>query len=286
MSKMVASILVLWAVLAAPVLAYWEYDGTTVYISQPQNESDPYGHWHCYWSGSGSVNGNTTSLSASGYTYGGAEVDVWAPDDHQIFQVGVYAWSTIRGESDYHWVDDQTSREISWDLSVSLGTIYVAYDGDAFNRVMTHSISASSGAVTQGGGGVTYGGYHYGYGIGSGSARAPNGGDPGSHSASNSYGSWNDVDVIEDYADSGAYLLERWYEGELILTASADASGGGTPSGIYMYSSASVSGSCTATASITIGNPNLQGGTGYADAYYFVNGSSDIQLYGNIDDRE
>ncbi len=108
MNKMVGFVAILSIVLAAPVLGVWIYDGTDVYVSEPDSDSDPYGTWSWSWDGDGSVSADAFNLDASGWTSGECSVGLY-PYYGDPLSESVYVASYVEGRSYYHWVPDETS---------------------------------------------------------------------------------------------------------------------------------------------------------------------------------
>jgi hypothetical protein len=100
MGKVAAVVMVLCGALATPVLGVWIYDGTEVWISEPDSDADPNGTWWWGWDGDGSVNGNAYYLEAEGWTTGYS--GVWlAPYWGTGLYSSAYAASDVYGRSTY-----------------------------------------------------------------------------------------------------------------------------------------------------------------------------------------
>jgi hypothetical protein len=92
MSKIIALVVMLCAVLTTPVVGYWEYDGTTVTIGGPGSGSDPYGTWGWEAYANGSVYPSMGYLAATGYAYGYAWCELYTYDELGL-QRSVYGTS-------------------------------------------------------------------------------------------------------------------------------------------------------------------------------------------------
>ena len=279
MNRIGTVILMLCAMLATPVLGYWEYDGTSVTIGGPGSGSgsDPYGTWSWSASASGSVDYDVTYVDTSGRAHGNAACVLYT-DFGMGLQRYVYGTSRVDGTSSYHWVPDQTSKEITVDVYVTVDNGYISYDGYALNYLGNTPTTSSSEAYVQSGGNATgvYSFYPYGY--GSGGANTQGGSYAGN--------SWGGVDATTDESNGWQpSTKEGQYEGHLVISGSVSDTYTGSPWGNNFSATAAVAGLADAQGRIVVnGSPHFGGFN--ASAAYDITGSGSIYLSGNIDDRE
>lgn len=277
MRKNRAMIVMFCALLAAPGMGYWEYDGTSTYVDGPGSDSDPNGTWFWSASASGNLNFGMTNLQASGWASG----EVWVslvPEPGFGLSRGAYAYSGVGGSSSYRWIPDGTSKAIAFVVNTSISNVMINYNGEAVNRTGTLPTTSSSGAGVLGGGGVSSLNYFYASGSGQGSANSEGGSYAGNSCSS--------LSASVDEADAYQTSISGVYDGVLWCSGSDRRTYDGTPTGLYMSASASVSGSAAAVGQMVINDPEFYWGGFYAYADYWIGGSSSITLYGNIDDRE
>jgi hypothetical protein len=169
----------------------------------------------------------------------------------------------VQGTSSYHWVDDETSKEITVDVDVTVdyGEIYCA--GYLVDYGGTSPTCYSDGYVL-GGGSVpsVFASYPYGYSYLSGSM----GGFTGDNS-------WFGVEATTDEL------------GHLVISGSVNDTYTGTPWGNSFSATAAVFGLAGAQGRIVITGQPSYGGF-YAGADYSVSADSSVSLSGNIDDLE
>ncbi|HON89981.1 MAG: hypothetical protein KBI32_11125 [Phycisphaerae bacterium] len=262
-------------VLATPVLGVWIYEGTYSYISEPDDDWDPNGTWWCGWDGEGSVSGGPFSLEADGWTLGRCGVYLW-PIIHSRPNVGIWVSSYVNAHSSYRW-EGNGSRDIDIAISSIIYPSAVTYDGYAVDDTHVSVASCSSGASANGGGGVSGMTFYYSGGSGSGWATTQSG-----SGASNS---WSNVLATTNVVDWGyppPFLYNVWYEGELRFSGSSNHYYSGEPQADSFTVSVSVSGSCAATGSITINDPNYYHLYLRAEADYYSDATATVDLDGDI----
>jgi hypothetical protein len=265
--------------LAAPVLGYWEYDGTSVTIGGPGSGSgsDPYATWGWSAYAWGDVDYDVTYLETSGHAVGDASVQLYT--DYGLgLQRSAYGYSEVSGTSSYHWVPDETSKEITVDVYATIDDGDISYYGYALNYLGTSPTTCSSQAYLQGGGGATgvFNFYPYGYGYGVANSE-------GGSYADNSGGG---VEATTDDSDAGQGSNDGWCGGELVVSGSVDDTYTGSPWGNSFSATASLNGMAYVQGQIVITNPQYYFGGFNAGAGYDVSGSGSIYLSGNIDDLE
>ncbi len=279
MSKIAATILVLCAVLASPVLGTWLYDGTDVWVSEPTSDEDPYGTWWYGWDGDGSVDAGAGYLEAEGWTSGYCGVQLTPYDGDPLSQFA-YVASHVTARSSYHW-EGSGSKAIDFTIDT---TIYsptgVYYEGWAIDDTHVSVVSSTAGANAEAGGGVSNGAYFYPVGSGLGWATTQTGSGADNDS--------DDVTVSDDYTDSWnppPYLYNVGYEGDLEFTASTSDYAHvsfSEPGIIYFVVDATVEGSCVVVGDIEINDPNYRYLYMGAEASYYIDGATELNLYGNI----
>ncbi|HON93113.1 MAG TPA: hypothetical protein PKZ07_16200 [Sedimentisphaerales bacterium] len=257
MRKNRAMIVMFCALLAAPGMGYWEYDGTSTYVDGPGSDSDPNGTWSWSASASGNLNFGMTYLQASGWASGNASVNL-APYPGFGLSRGAYAYSSVGGSSSYRWIPDGTSKAITVVVYTSINNVMINYDGEAVNRTGTLPTTSSSGASVLGGGGVSYLNYFYASGSGQGSANS----EGGSY-ASNSCSS---LSASVDDADANQSSISGWYDGVLWCSGSDSRTYTGTPWSNSVSAPVSVSGSAAAVGQMVINDPEFYWGGFYAYA--------------------
>lgn len=275
-SKSVGLIVVLCAVLATPVLGTWRLTGTTVHVSEPESAWHPNGKWWYQWNGDGEVSASPTYLSASGWTWGecGAHLDpYWFPG----LSTAVYVESSVYGRNSYSWDEDGLSKVIDFVISSTLDIGGVSYEGLAVDDTHVSVASAYSGASGYGGAGLSTLLNYYPQGSGEGYAITLSGSD--------AYNDWDGVTVSKNETDSGyaEFTYNKWYEGALEFTTSTAVYYTGEPSASTFLVSASVGGNACAVGSITINDSNYQHLYMCADAFYHVDGETEVALDGNIE---
>jgi hypothetical protein len=272
--------LALCVMLATPVLGHWEYDGTTQTIGGPGSGSgsDPYGTWSWSASAYGWVDPGVTSVTTSGQAYGNVWVNLYT-----YYQLGLqrsaYGTSRVEGTSSYHWVEDQTSKEITIEIHLTMDEGHLNYEGYALDYLWTSPATSSSQTYIQDGGSASGVASFYPYGYGYGVAYSGSGSNADNSSAG--------VEATYDYSDAGQANGDMgWYEGELVVSGSADFGPyPGTPPGLYFSATAALLGSAYVQGQIVINGQPYYGGF-YAYADYYVNGTSTFALSGNIADLQ
>jgi hypothetical protein len=262
MSKITTLALMVSVVLAPPVLGYWEYDGTTVTIGGPGSGSDPYGTWGWSAYASGSVYPSMDYLAATGYAYGYAwcELGTW---DELGLQRSVYGTSRVEGTSSYHWVEDETPKEITVDVEVTVDYGEIYCEGEVVDYEGTSPTCYSDGYVLGGGSAssvINF--YPYGYSY-----------LTGSKSGFSGDNNWGGVEATTNEL------------GYLVVSGDANDTYPGTPWGNSFSATAMVFGLAEARGKIVITGQPSSGGF-YAGADYFISAGSSVSLSGNIDDRE
>jgi hypothetical protein len=279
MTRISMIIVALCGLLASPVLSYWEYDGTNSWPSGPSSDSDPYGTWAWWQIASGLVSGGPGYLDAWASAAGGAEVHLEPWPGYGLSR-SVYATSGASGSSYYHWVDDATSREISFTVEVTIDGAGVEYWGNALDRTATCAAACASGAYGMVGSSVAYLGSFNPYGEGHGVANSQ-----GGTYADNDW-EYVDVEPDDDYSDYYQGFLHGYYEGSLRFTCDAYLYyDWDEPYGNNLTVSSAVQGFCFAQGQLVISNPEFYWGGFDAEAGYGITACSQLRLYGNIDDR-
>jgi len=274
MSKMALLAGMLGAVFAAPVLGVWEYQGTEVYVSEPTWMEDPYGTWYCGWDGSGDAYGEPGYLATWGWTGGAAGVELAADMGTSRY---AYAESRINASSSYDWVADNTSKDITLYVYVTINDASVDYMGYADSDEETCSASSSCSVFAEGGDGGSGGaGGYYPFGVGQGSgssggtadaANTPYDVDPDENST---YEGWGPG--FGEYAGWLTFACEAYNELEYHGTTEDNT--------FTVYSS--VNGMAYAQGQCTIYAPEPWGGF-WGDASYYVSGTSQVYLSGSIE---
>lgn len=195
---------------------------------------------------------------------------------HQL----AYVESYTLGKSRYHW-EGSGSKAIYFTVGT---TIYyptgIHYEGWAIDDTHVSEVSSTAAAYAQAGGGVSYVDYFYPGGSGDGWAITQTGSD-----ADND---WEDATVSVDYTDSWnppPYLYNVGYEGELVFTASTSDdryAAFSEPWRTQFAVSATVIGGCIAVGDIEINDPEYRYLYMGAEASYYINGATELNLYGNI----
>ncbi len=251
------TILAICAMLATPVLGYWEYDGTTSIIGGPSSGSgtnaDGTGAWSAW--ADGNVTPGVTTLQASGVIGGEAWVQLYT-----YYQLGLdreaFGASRVEGTSSYHWVDDNTSKDISVTFFITVNDARIEYEGYALNYLGTSPATSSSTGYIQYGGNttfLTYYPYGYGYGVAD------------SEGGSNAYNLWGDVQATYDYANAWQYDDLGRYEGELVMAGTVDLGPyTDTPSGLSFFATSSLDGMAYAEGRIVVNDPDFHYGGFYA----------------------
>jgi len=280
MSRIWSISLVCCAMLASSVLAYWEYDGTTVSVGGPGSASDPQGTWEWLATGSGNVDYDVDYIDASGQVWGDASVKLYT-----TYQLGLqrmaYAHSDVKATSTYRWVDDDASKEITAVVLLTIDESDIEYYGSAVDYLGTSRVTCSSTAYVQGGGDVTSLVSYYPYGLGQGEADTQG----GSWADNDWYGVEATYDYTDYSTDSNIPAL-GWYEGELHISGSVQFSYTGTPAGELFYAAAGLNGFTHVEGEIDLNDPDFHYGGFEADGSYYVRGRSRLDLYGDVADRE
>ena len=131
MSRIGTAIVMLCAALATPVLGYWEHDGISVSIGEPDSASDPYGTWSWWYDGWDDVDSDKDYIDASGDIEGGADIQLYT-DYGLDSQRSAYARNWVNGTSDYHWVGSGTCTPITVYSSTDV-CIDISYYGYPLN---------------------------------------------------------------------------------------------------------------------------------------------------------
>ena len=275
MSKIALLAGMLCAVFAAPVLGVWEYQGTEVWISEPDSDADPYGTWWWGWDGEGDVDADPWHLYATGWTDGYSGVHL-APYWDSGLSRNAGAWSMVVGTSSYQWVPGG-DKEIVFTFRFTMSTSGIDYYGYAVDD--THvSVLTSTSQVAAGAWGSEPNNLFWPYGSGYGWATTQSGA-----------GTDNDsriVTVTKDETDTWnppPYLYNVGYEGELDFTCSKQIGPyADEPVGYTLEVQAVVYGSCSTTVDIEINDPFFYYLYAGAQASYSVTGQTMIDLEGNI----
>lgn len=280
MSRIAIVVAMLCALLIATVQGYWEYQGTTSYISQPDSYYAPDGTswWSC--KGSGTVSGTPHRLVASGETWGNCGVDLWPIEDSGLSR-SVYVQSQALGVSDYTWVPRQgDSREVGFAFEVTISTGGVSYDGYAVDD--THVSVVSSTAK----GGASGEGYTV---FGSGYSLKPYGKGSGWATTQTGSGASNDAHLVSVGRDETDWwfppplLYNVGYEGALEFTCSQTLVIPPVDTNGDRFSVIAVVGGYGDTdVDIEINDPNYYYLYGGAEVTYSINGETEVNLSGDI----
>jgi len=212
MSKIATLVVMLCVVFVGPVLGYWKYDGTQVYVSEPDSDADPEGTWWWGWDGYGEVDADPWNLYATGWTSGYCGVHLAPYWDTGLYRsAGVQ--SLVLGTSSYQWVEDDGDKTIEFTFDFTLSTGDIDYYGYAVDD--THvSVLTSTSEVGAGAWGTGASSYHFnasGYGSGWATTQSGSGADNDSD--------WVTVTRDEtDWWNPPPYLYNVGYEGEMEFT--------------------------------------------------------------------
>jgi len=276
MSRIIKAALALCMVFASPVLSYWEWDGISTHLEQPGSDSDPNGTWSWSADADGTVTFGLTGMTASGWA--GGEVGISLTTEAGLgLSRYAYAYSGVSGSSSYRWVPDNTSKAVSFYVSVSVYPSVIKYSGNAVNRSGTVPAACSSGASVHENAGVSSVNYLDPDSSGLGSSNS----EGGAYANNDSY-----FTPSVDFADANNSAISGWHRGELRFSGPTSNWYSGTPSGSYMSVSATVSGSAGAIGQLTIEDPDFYQGGFDAAASYYISANAGIAVYGNLDDRE
>lgn len=278
MSRISMIVVAVCGLLAGPALGYWEYDGTNAWPAGPGYDYDPYGTWAWWQTASGTVSGGPGYLDAWASAAGGAEVHLTPDLGLSRFAM---AASGASASSYYRWVEDQSSKDICFTIDVTIDGAGVEYWGSALDRTGTCDASSFSGGYAMLGSDVANGGSFFPYGDGHGEAFSQ-----GGTYATND---WKCVDV--DPGDNYTYyyqgFLQGYYEGSLSFTCEAHFYRDWyEPFGNELTVLSSVMGHAFAQGQLVINDPQFYWGGFDAKVEYGLMGSSELRLYGNIDDLQ
>lgn len=273
-------ILALCAMLATPALGWWEYEGSTGYITEPDGDSDPGGTWSWSQSAEGDVDFDVTSVEASGTTGAAARVTL-SLTNYSGSQRSAYASAGIGGQNTYVWQDDGTSKAITLNVDITINSSNIDYEGHAVDTCRTSPCTCSSGANIQAGGGVSTIQYFYASATGMGTARTA-----GGTTASNSS---NLETVTTDYSYflQGPGYDQGDYEGELDgYNSTTHSYTKNNPTALSIIVSAGLNASAFAQGQWTVNDPEWWFASFNASASSNVVGSTTTSISGNIDNRE
>lgn len=284
MSKIATSVVILCAILAAPVLGVWKYKGTDVWITEPGSEYDPEGAWYYTWDGEGSIDADPLYLDASGWVRCETHVQLWAYYDNHS-QASAYVAAYASATSHYEWEEGGGSKSIwcyvpNW---VDPGS-GIDYAGIAVDPTHVSTVHTASGADARASSSVTNGGWVDTGGYGSGQSTCQSGSTAGN-------GPHGSITVSEDYADWGypaPYLYNQWFEGSYQFTAEDEGYiecdwDQTFPQILEFNVDVRVGGSCVSVGNITINGLDYQYLRLASGAIFYISGETYIQLYGNIE---
>jgi hypothetical protein len=260
----------LCALLAAPALGHWQYDGTTVSVGEPDSASDPYNTWSWWYDGGGSVDSDAYHIYSTADISGGVGINYYASTSGQR---SVYARNWVRGTSNYHWVGEDTPTPLTATFSATISSDF-SYNGYAINYLGTSPANCSFQVYTQGGGNSTIGG-DYASGLGGGTANS----EGGSTAENSWYGiepSTDDWDYGQGQNNDGYCEGEQHFSGNVDFPPYED-----TPWGFTFSAIASLDGLATAQGHLVRNSTPAWGGF-EGGAGYEVYGTGYVDLDGDI----
>jgi len=278
MKRIAVLMMMACVVLATPSLAVWIYDGTDVWVSEPESYDDPCGTWWYSWDGDGTVDADAFNLDASGWTRGECGVFLSPIAGHPLWQ-GASVYSYVRGRSRYHW-EPGGSKELQVWVTTLVYDGSLTYDGGAIDGTHVSEVAACSGTEAYASGSVIGSidsDSFYAWGEGQGYAITQSG--------SGADNDWGNVIVDTNDTDSWfppPFLYNQGYDGELGFAGSASDSFQVNVEQDEFQIEAKVGGTCVAVVDITINDPNYYNLRGDAEAIYYINAETQVDLFGNI----
>jgi hypothetical protein len=278
MNKIGTIALMLCAVLATPLFAYWERDGVAVIIGGPGSGQGSDGDsWTWSAGANGDVDYDIGYMEAWGTIHGSAWVRLYT-DDGPGHERTACGQSRVQVTTSYHWVADATSKEIFADVYATINDSDFGCTGYALNYLDTSPTTCSSRAYAQGGAEVTSICSYYPNGYTYGSANS----EGGTYVDNDWWGVEATIDsaVPSQSSDTGSYSAR------LVVVGDISDSYSGTPWGTTFSATASLNGAVEARGKIVVQNPSYCFGGFVADASYELSGNGMVLLTGNVDDLE